>query len=80
MADTLADTCDTLGNVKTEALKNSLLYAPPEEKAETLGDTMGDLKAKQLNGTLPDNLRQAKANINLDTRQYDERGTGRHDG
>ena len=45
LAATLANTCDTLGNVKGEVLKNSLAESPPDEKAETLGDTLGDVKA-----------------------------------
>lgn len=54
---------------------------PPDETAETLGDTMGDVKAKQLVNTLPDNLRQAKAERKLThTWQYDGRGIGRHVG
>jgi len=78
LADTLADSCDTIGNVKGEALINSLADTPPEEKAETLGDTMGDEKAKTLVDTLPD---KGKGRNKLThTRQHEERGTGRHDG
>ena len=42
---TLANTSDTLGNVKEEVLNNSLAESPPDEKAETLGDTLGYVKA-----------------------------------
>ena len=38
---------------------------PKEEKTETLGDTPGDVKTILLVDTLPDNLRQVNAEINL---------------
>ena len=41
MADTLADTCDTIGNEK-------------EEKADTLGYARANVKVKPLVETLPD--------------------------
>ena len=40
---------------------------PQEEKADTLGKTMGDVKAKPIVDTLHDKLRQAKNKINFDT-------------
>ena len=65
MGATVANTFDTLSNMKGEVLKTSLAETPPEEKAETLGDTMGDVKARLLVDRLPDNLRQANAKISL---------------
>ena len=44
-----------------------MLTPPPEEKAVTLGDTISDVKGKPLVDTLPNNLRPAKAKINLGT-------------
>ena len=38
LADTVDDTCNTLGNLKGEALNNSLAGTPPEKKGKTLGD------------------------------------------
>ena len=35
-----------LGDVKSEALNNTLANTPPQGKAETLGNTMGDVKGK----------------------------------
>ena len=53
MADTFPDTFDTIDNEK--------------KKADTLGDTRGNVKVKPLVETLPYKLRQAKDGINLDT-------------
>ena len=65
MAATVANTFDKLSNVKGEVLNNSLAYSPPEKKAKTLGETMGNVKARRLFDMLPDNLREANAEINL---------------
>ena len=66
MVDKLADTqVDTLGNVKGKALNTLVAKSPKEEKVETLCETMGDVKSKPLVDTLPNNLRQANAKINL---------------
>ena len=46
--------------MKGEALNNTLADTPPEEKAETLGDTIGYVKVKPLVDTFPDNLRPTK--------------------
>ena len=55
--------------MKGLTLKNSLADTSPEEKVKTLGDKIGDVNAKLLFDTLPDNLPSAKAKINLHTRQ-----------
>lgn len=47
-----------------EALNNSLADTSLEEKVETLGDKIGDVNAKLIFDTVPDNLRPAKAKIN----------------
>lgn len=44
LADTLANTCDTLGNIKGKALNNLLAGTPPEKMSKILGDTMGECK------------------------------------
>ena len=53
--------------MKGEALNNTLADTPPEEKAEILGETIGDVKVKPLVDTFPDNLRLTNAETNLDT-------------
>ena len=66
LAATLAGNRDTLGNEKGEAPNNFLADTPAEEKAETFGDTKGDVKAKP-NQTLSDNLRKVNAKIKTGT-------------
>lgn len=55
----LANTCDSLSNVKGKVLNNSLADTRPEEKAKTLGETMGDVKAKLLVDMLLKKLEKA---------------------
>ena len=55
-AFTLANTCNTLSNVKGKVLNNSLAETPPGEKTETLGEAMGDVKGKLLVDTVSENL------------------------
>lgn len=65
MACTLADTRDTLKNEKAKAQKTRLLTLSPEENAKTFGVGIGDVKAKPLGKTLPENQRPAKAKETL---------------
>ena len=52
--------------MKDEALNNSLADTPQEKKAKTIGDKMGDVKAKPLIETLPHSLPPATAKTNFD--------------
>ena len=69
LAATLTDNRDTLGNEKEGHQTFFLLTPLPQEKAETFGDTKGDVKAKLLVQTLPDNLRPVNAKIKTDTQK-----------
>lgn len=71
LAATLTDNRETLGNEKGGGGHQTffLLTPLPQEKAETFGDTKGDVKAKLLVQTLPDNLRPVNAKIKTDTQK-----------
>lgn len=70
LAATLTDNRETLGNEKGGGHQTFFLLTPlPQEKAETFGDTKGDVKAKLLVQTLPDNLRPVNAKIKTDTQK-----------
>ena len=58
-------TYDKEDDVKGEALNNTMANTPPEEKAETLIDTISDVKAEPLLDILPDILPPAKSETNL---------------